>query len=31
VEAFFAIYDVIVAIRERFPESGTSVDLVTSG
>ncbi len=30
VEAFFAIYDVIVAIRERFPEGGTSLSLVTS-
>jgi HD-GYP domain-containing protein (c-di-GMP phosphodiesterase class II) len=30
VEAFFAIYDVIVAIRERFPEGGTSLSLITS-
>lgn len=30
VDAFFAIYDVIVAIRERFPEGGTSLGLVTS-
>lgn len=31
VEAFFAIYDVIVAIRQRFPEGGTSLGLVTAG
>jgi HD-GYP domain-containing protein (c-di-GMP phosphodiesterase class II) len=30
VEAFFAIYDVIVAIRERFPECSDSPGLVTS-